>query len=306
MPPEKSRRLPKKLLQRAKIMRAVRRFFEQHDYVEIETPLRIPAPAPEAHIDLISSEDWYLQPSPELCMKRMLAAGYPRIFQICKCFRKGERGRLHLPELTMLEWYTAGSDYTEMMDQCEQLLLQVASEMGYGSSIDYQGMSIDLSAPWQRLSVRECFHAFAGMAPETALRQSRFEEMLVDRVEPRLERCKPIFLCDFPVDCGSLARRKRTDPRLTERFELYIGGIELCNAFSELTDPVEQRRRFKTEQAIRRKLEKPVYPMPEPYLSALENMPEAAGNALGIDRLTMLLTNAARIDEVVAFTPETL
>jgi lysyl-tRNA synthetase class 2 len=294
------------LIRRDRIIRAVRRFFARHGYLEIETPIRIPAPAPEAHIDVVACGDGYLQPSPELCMKRMLAAGYRRVYQICKCFRAAERGNRHLPELTLLEWYTAGHDYRDMMGQCEQLIRFVASQLGCGDAITYQGIRIDLALPWQRLSVREAFYAYAGLSPEAALRQNRFEELLVDRLEPALDRSRPVFLCDYPVACGSLARRKASDPGLAERFELYIGGLELCNAFSELTDPVEQRQRFEAQQQLRRKLGKTRHPLPERFLEDLEHMPAAAGNALGIDRLVMLLTDSARIDEVVAFTPEKL
>jgi lysyl-tRNA synthetase class 2 len=299
-------RLHQNLVQRERIIRAVRRFFARRGYLEIETPIKLPAPAPEAHIDLMVCGDGYLQPSPELCMKRMLSDGYRRIFQICKCFREGERGCRHLPELTLLEWYTAGHDYRDMMGQCEQLIPFVASQLGCGDAITYQEVRIDLAPPWQRLSVREAFHTFAGTSPEDALRQNRFEELMVDRLEPALDHSRPVFLYDYPVACGSLARRKASDPRVAERFELYIGGLELCNAFSELADPAEQRRRFEAQQRLRRKLGKAAPPMPERFLEVLESMPAAAGNALGIDRLVMLLTDSGRIDDVVAFTPEKL
>ncbi len=138
---------------RAAVIQCVRRFFIHNDYLEVETPARIPAPAPEAHIDAQPSGKWYLQTSPELCMKRLLAAGYPRIFQVCKCFRKNERGRRHLPELTMLEWYTAGHDYTDMMTQCEALITAVADRLDSKGTLSYQGRQIDLSLPWPRMTV---------------------------------------------------------------------------------------------------------------------------------------------------------
>ncbi|MFZ0133698.1 MAG: EF-P lysine aminoacylase EpmA [Desulfobacterales bacterium] len=291
---------------RARIIESVRRFFAENDYLEVETPIRIPAPAPEAHIDAQPSGDWYLQTSPELCMKRLLAAGYPRIFQICKCFRSNERGRKHLPEMTLLEWYTAGADYTAMMTQCEELIGVVARQAGSGVVLRYQGHQIDLTPPWPRLTVAEAFECFASVSVDKALAEDRFDEVMGLDIEQHLGLDQPVFLYDYPAACGALARLKPEDRRLAERFELYIGGLELCNAFSELTDPAEQRSRFEQEGKLRRLTGKAVYPMPEKFLSALKDMPAAAGNALGIDRLVMLLADAADIDDVVAFTPEDL
>jgi lysyl-tRNA synthetase class 2 len=291
---------------RASVIQCARRFFGNNGYLEVETPVRIPAPAPEAYIDAQSSGNWFLQTSPELCMKRLLAAGYPRIFQICKCFRKNERGRRHLPELTMLEWYTAGHDYTDMMIQCEALITKVADCMGLDEALVYQGRRIDLLLPWPRMTVTEAFEQWASMSVERAMEDDRFEEVLALEIEPRLGVDKPVFICDYPAAHGALARLKSSNRRLAERFELYIGGLELCNAFTELTDPKEQRERFEKERDSRRQAGKPVYPMPERFLEALEDMPEAAGNALGIDRMVMLFADTAKIDDVVAFVPEEL
>ena len=272
----------------------------------METPIRIPAPAPEAHIDAQPSGSWFLQTSPELCMKRLLAAGYPRIFQICKCFRRNERGRRHLPELTMLEWYTAGHDYSNMMTQCEALLTEVAGSLGLREGLCYQGRRIDLSLPWPRITVAEAFDRLAGISVEQAMEEDRFEEVLALEIEPRLGVEKPLFLYDYPAACGALARLKSSNRRLAERFELYIGGLELCNAFTELNDANEQRARFDTERESRGQAGLTVYPMPERFLEALKDMPDAAGNALGIDRLVMLFADTTEIDDVVAFTPEEL
>ena len=291
---------------RARIIRTVRQFFAEHDYLEVETPIRIPAPAPEAHIDVQPSGSWFLQTSPELCMKRLLAAGYPRIFQICKCFRRNERGRRHLPELTMLEWYTAGHDYSDMMTQCEALLTEVAGSLGLREGLCYQGRRIDLSLPWPRITVAEAFDLLAGISVEQAMEEDRFEEVLALEIEPRLGVEKPLFLYDYPAACGALARLKSSNQRLAERFELYIGGLELCNAFTELNDASEQRARFDTERESRGQAGLTVYPMPERFLEALKEMPDAAGNALGIDRLVMLFADTTEIDDVVAFTPEEL
>lgn len=297
---------PKNLLLRAEILHRVRGFFREQGYLEVETPVRIPAPLPEAHIDLIGSEDWVLQPSPEVCMKPLVAAGCARIFQICKCFRKGERGRRHLPEMTLLEWYAAGESYSDLMTRTEQLFLSIARGLGRGNEIVYQGSRIDLRPPWTRLTVAEAFRRHASLPAEAALAQGRFDELMGVEVEPRLGTERPVFLYDYPAACGSLARRKPEDPAVAERFELYIGGLELCNGFSELTDPVEQRRRFEGELDILRRRGRPVHDLPEKFLAALAALPVCAGNALGIDRLVMLLADAEAIDEVVAFTPERL
>jgi lysyl-tRNA synthetase class 2 len=294
------------LAMRSQIIAAIRDFFKQHDYLEIETPCRIPAPAPEAHIDAQSSGDWYLQTSPELCMKRLLAAGFERIYQICRCFRKNERGSRHLPEMTLLEWYSAGVDYTHMMQQCEALILFVVQRLAIGSTITYQGRTIDLQPPWPRIAVSEAFERYADCSMVQALKSDRFDEMMGLQIEPQLGLQRPVILMDYPSRHGALARTKPGRSDLVERFELYIGGLELCNAFSELTDPAEQRRRFEQESAQRRQTGKPVPALPEPFLNDLQSMPDAAGNALGLDRLVMLLCDTCTIDDVVAFTPEEL
>jgi len=303
---DRQQQIKKTLIIRAQIVQALRRFFIDTGYLEVETPIRIPAPAPEAHIEAIESGDWFLQTSPELCMKRLLAAGFPRIFQIAKCFRLGERGRLHLPEMALLEWYRADSSYLDMMNECEALIGRVARRVSSKNMISYQDTEIDLTTPWRRISVAEAFEKFTSMSMGAALENDRFDEIMVEAIEPNLGQLQPIFLYDYPASCGALARLKPQDSRYAERFELYIGGLEICNAFSELTDPVEQRTRFEREQKRRRNAGRCVYPMPLKFLDALQDMPEAAGNALGIDRLVMLFTDAKQIDEVVAFTPEEL
>ena len=254
----------------------------------------------------MASESRYLQTSPELCMKQLLAAGYSRIFQICKCFRRRERGRQHLPELTMLEWYKAGGNYNDLMDDCQELIGFIASRIVANRRLSYQGQSIDLDPPWTRLSVADAFQRFAGLTVEEALAADRFDEAMVNAVEPHLGTTRPLFLYDYPAALGALARLKPENPQVAERFELYIAGLELCNGFSELTDPVEQRRRFEAELSIRQSHNKPLYTMPQKFLTALSDMPAACGNALGIDRLVMLFADTTKIDDVVAFTPEEL
>jgi elongation factor P--(R)-beta-lysine ligase len=299
-------RRQKTLQQRANIVQSIRLFFIDRGFLEVETPHRIPAPAPESHIDAVSSGTWFLHPSPELCMKRLLAAGYGKIFQICRCWREGERGRQHVPEFTLLEWYRAGDDYQTLMEDCETLIQTLASKMGLGQRLTFHGQEIDLAGPWERLSVCDAFRGYSKVPMKEALELGHFDGVMVQEIEPRLGMKKPTFLYDYPAERGTLARLRKDDPSLAERFELYMGGLELANAFSELVDPEEQRERFLLEQANRRSLGKPVYPMPEPFLDELEEMPPSAGIALGVDRLVMVFLNAATIDDVVAFTPEEL
>lgn len=294
------------LVRRARLIAGVRAYFDAAGFLDVETPVRIPAPAPEANIDAQPSGDWYLHTSPELCMKRLLASGCEKIYQITHCFRRAERGRRHLPEMTLLEWYETGAVYTDLMTRCESLITAVAIRLGVGQTLRYAACEVDLTPPWDRLSVDAAYRRYAGISARQALVDGRFDEIMGLAIEPHLGRERPVFLHDYPADCGALARLKPGDPSVAERFELYIAGMELCNAFSELTDPVEQRSRFEAENRLRAAGGKPVYPIAEPFLEALAAMPPAAGNALGIDRLAMLFCNAAAIDDVVAFTPETL
>lgn len=289
------------LIERARIVQTIRAFFVADDFLEVETPQRIPANAPELHIDPISSGEQWLQTSPELAMKRLLAAGYDNLFQICRVWRDAERGRNHLPEFTLLEWYRPGHDYTALMGDCESLL-QVLVPKG---TISFQGKDIDLTSPWPRLTVDEAFNRFASCSLQDALASDRFDEILTSEIEPCLGP-DPLFMTEYPAEMAALARLSPENPTSAERFELYIGGLELANAFSELTDPVEQRRRFESDETARRATGKPPIELPEPFLSELKTLPKAAGIALGIDRLVMLLTDSPTIDQVVAFAPEQL
>jgi lysyl-tRNA synthetase class 2 len=295
------------LFLRARILSAIRHFFGENGYLEVETPVRVFAPLPEAHIDAVPADGGYLQTSPEACMKRLLAAGYSRIFQVCRCFRKGERGGRHLPEFTLLEWYAKGEDYRDLMEFCETLFAHIARRLGRaGEPLCFAGHQVDLSPPWPRLTVQEAFARYADRTLAQALCGSCFDEIMGLQIEPQLGLSRPVFLCDYPAAHGAFARRKPENPRLVERFELYAAGLELCNGFSELIDPAEQRRRFVEELDRRQKAGKEVTPMPERFLSELSGMPPAAGNALGVDRLVMLFAGAESIDEVTAFTPEEL
>lgn len=290
------------LEKRARIIQQVRAFFIEQNFLEVETPQRIPANAPEFHIDAVPSDDWFLQTSPELGMKRLLAAGYDKLFQICHCWRAGERGKTHLPEYTMLEWYRSHCDYHQLMHDCEALFLHLTP----GRKILWQGKTIDLSPPWPRITIAEAFTQFSSIPLETALATDEFDAVIALEIEPKLPTQQPTFLIEYPEKHAALARKKPTDPLIAERFELYIGGLELANAFSELTDPPEQQQRFTKEEQQRRKAGKIPYPSPTPFLKELATLPPSAGIALGIDRLIMLFCNQSTIDEVVCFTPEQL
>jgi lysyl-tRNA synthetase class 2 len=291
---------------RARVIRAVRRFFFERGFLEVETPHLIPAPAPEAHIDAVRAGSVYLHTSPELCMKRLLAGGFSRIFQICKCFRQGERGTLHLPEFTLLEWYREGAGYAALMGDCESLIRDVSGALGRGERITYRGGEISLRAPWKRMTVEDAFERYGSMSLDGALETDCFDVLMVEEIEPQLDRRAPVFLYEYPASQAALAKVKADDPRYAERFELYMGGLEIANAFSELTDAEEQRKRFERELGERHSRGRAVYPLPERFLTSLERMPRAAGIALGIDRLVMLFADRSRIDDVVTFVPEDL
>jgi lysyl-tRNA synthetase class 2 len=290
-----------RLKARSRIVTSIRSFFLGQGFLEVLTPLRTPTLAPEEHIDAIGSEDWYLSTSPELYMKQLLAAGYERIFQLAPCFRKGEKGRRHLPEFTLLEWYRAHGDYYALERDCEALITAVATQLSCFPVVSYQGKHIDLTCPWPRRSVHEAFMTCAGWDPREDRDPDRFEIDLVEKVEPQLDRSRPVFLEDYPAYQASLACLKDGDPRVAERMELFIGGLELANGLTELKDPCEQRARFEEANAARQAMGKTSYPLPECFLEALKDMPPAAGIALGVDRLVMLFTDAATIEEVVAF-----
>lgn len=289
---------------RARVIGLIREFFREYRYLEVETPVRSPAIIPEAHIDPFMSEDHFLMASPEIYMKRLLARGYSHIFQICKCFRKGERGSRHLPEMTLLEWYGAGDTYLDLMDQCQSLVRHIANGMGWEDRLCYQGKTLDLARPFLRLSVHQAFATHAGISCDQALAEGRFDDIMGFEIEPRLGWHQPVFLMDYPRSLASLAALHPDNPSLAQRCEFYMAGIELANGFTELTDPRVQRQRFETENLIRQDLGMMPLPVPEAFLSELGALPPCAGIALGVDRLVMLFTDAATIDRVVAFTPE--
>jgi len=295
-----------RLKQRSVIIQSVRNYFLDQEYLEVDTPLRLPAVAPEPWIVPEISGDHFLQTSPELCMKRLLADGHERLFQFCRCFRRAERGKLHMPEFLMLEWYRTKCDYKALMDECEDMIKSVALDCGSRRLLQGIEDRVALDDQWERMTVSEAFANYASCSVDEALAQDRFEEVLVAEVEPDLGHETPCFLYDYPADLASLARLKPGDPSVAERFELYLDGVELANGFSELVDEDEQRQRFERDRQVIHQQGREPGPMPEKFLTSLCKIPEASGIALGIDRLVMLFTGAADLDDVVTFSPEEL
>ena len=302
---ERLTRIHPNLSRRAELFDLTRRFFRERDFLEVETPVRTPAVAPEVNIDPVESDGWYLITSPELHMKRLLAAGYERIFQISRCFRRAERGRLHNPEFTLLEWYRAGADYLDVIQDTEQLLLFLAVNLYHTTEINYQGQQIDLTPPWKHLSIRQAYLDCVGWDPIEAYDARRFDDDMALKVIPSLPISQPVILKDYPKEAASLARLKSNDNTLAERAEVFIGGLEIANAYSELNNRKEQTWRFSEEATLIEKTRGKRTPLPQSFLEAIGHMPPAGGIALGLDRLTMLLCNASAIDEVLAFTVDT-
>jgi lysyl-tRNA synthetase class 2 len=295
------------LAARARALGAARSFFARQGFLEVETPLRVPAPGVDLHLDAHPAHGGYLITSPELHMKRLLVAGLPRIFQIARVGRSDELGALHEPEFTMLEWYRAFSGLEDVLADTEQLVREVALAVsGQARLFAADGRVFELDLPFPRVTVREAFREYAGIADAVDLAhtdEARYFELLVANVEPGLAReSRPLFLWKYPANQAALARLSAADPSVAERFELYVGGVELCNGFDELTDAAEQRARFEQERVRRAHEGRPTYPIDERFLAALESgMPPSGGNAVGFDRLVMLAVGAAAISDVIAF-----
>ena len=299
-------RLAPNLRRRAQIYDFIRAFFKERDFLEVETPIRAPAIAPEPFIVPFQSEDWFLAASPELHMKRLLAAGYEKLFQFSHCFRKGERGRWHNPEFIMLEWYRQGADYLGIIQDTEQLIASIANKLGLKNTIKYQGQKIDISLPWPRITVKDAYLKSAGWNPVAANDPARFDVDFIDKILPAFSPLRPTVLIDYPAPQASLARLKPGNPFIAERAEVFIGGLELANAYSELVDAREQENRFREAiEEIRRERGQDM-PLPESFIKAVARLPECGGIALGIDRLVMLFCDAASIDDVMTFTTDTV
>jgi lysyl-tRNA synthetase class 2 len=299
---------------RAALFSTIRSFFSKHHFLEVDTPVRQPVIIPESCIQALPSGDHFLQTSPELCMKRLLASGCRKIFQICPCFRREERGRLHLEEFTMLEWYRCDADYFDLMADCEKFLRYLIKGIHHQfpeldaitSDALLVGGGCNLSPPWQRLTVADAFVKWSPTPMAKALALDSFDEILVEYIEPHLGQDTPTFLFNYPAVQASLARKSKVDQSVAERFELYINGVELANGFSELTDPVKQRSRFETELALIEKSSAKKMGMPERFLEELGKLGETAGIALGVDRLLMVILGKKEIGDVVTFSPQDL
>jgi lysyl-tRNA synthetase class 2 len=311
----------------------LRRRFEAEGFIEVEPATLQVSPGNETHLHAFATEmigpdgvghAAYLHTSPEFAMKKLLAAGEARIFAMSRVFRNRERGALHSPEFTMVEWYRVGEPLETLMRDCAEMLV-TGAEAAETRTLRFRDRKADPFAPPERLPVRDAFIEHAGidlfetieprgepnrdrlarMAAERGIRVAAdddwsdiFSRILVQKVEPRLGLGHAVFLTDYPVCEAALARGSTEDPRVAERFELYACGVELANAFGELTDPVEQRRRFEADMRIKARIYGEAYPLDEDFLAALAEMPESSGAALGFDRLVMLACGADRIEDV--------
>ncbi len=308
---------------RARALGALRQALSSRGYLEVEPNVLVKAPGTDPHIEPIAVPGYgFLSPSPEFQMKRLLVGGLGRIFSIGPAFRAGEWGPHHEVEFSLAEWYAPGVTYQELAAELEEILREVALRATGRLRLETPAGPVDLEEPWERLTVAEAFRRGLGTEPEddpARFRQSvarsgvfvpedaDWEEVFfrafVERVEPLLGRGRPTFLFDWPPQLAALARLKEVEPGQTvaERFELFAGGLELANAFGELTDPEEQRERFQ-EDVARRAARGSNLPVDEKFLDALgEGMPDASGVALGFDRLVMLLCGAGHIAEVRPF-----
>jgi lysyl-tRNA synthetase class 2 len=304
----------KRIAERARLLAEARAFFASRGYVEVETPIAVPSPGLDFHLDAFEAVGGktrrFLITSPEYQMKRLLVdhAAEARIFQITRAFRAGELGERHNPEFTILEFYRAHAGVEAIMRDTEQLVARLT-----GGRVDLGGRILDVRPPLPRVTVAQAFERFAGIPEDEMLRlanedETTFFEKLAFVVEPALAALDHgVFLVDYPTTQASLARKKPTDPRYAERFELYVAGVELCNGFGELTDAAEQRARFLRDQAERKEKGKPVYPIDERFVAALERgLPPSAGNAIGFDRLVALACGTTSIRDVLAFTDDEL
>ncbi len=326
-------------LVRGRVIKAIRAFFDARGFEEVETPLLVAAPGMEPYLDVFEtrlttargvSHRAFLTTSPEYAMKKLLVAGLPRIYQICKSFRNGEEvSRGHNPEFTILEWYRANADYRAIMADCEALFVAIWHDLNRAGSrddepaLDVAGHRVPLASPWERLTVREAFARYAAVdldalltgadmlaclarkgyatEPQTTWEQG-YHQIFLNEIESSLGQSRPTILFDYPASLAALARRKPDDPRYAERFEVYIAGIELGNAFSELTDADEQLARLRAERAERAALGKTLYEIDADFIAALRaGMPPSAGIAVGVDRLVMLFAGVGSIQETLWF-----
>lgn len=295
-------RLQPALEMRARMMAAIRRHLGSRGFLAVETPVRLPAPALEDYIDAEPSGSQWLRTSPELHMKRLLGAGYPQIYQIGPCFRAGERGHRHLPEFTMLEWYRLNASWRDILQDTQELLPQVLLDCLQQTSCQFRGHCVDFTPPWDEISVEQAFRKYASADLDQCLQDGTFEQVLVEQIEPHLGFTKPLVLSQYPLACSGLSQAIPGCPDRVERWELYVCGLELGNACSELLDCQEQERRFAACAELRRQQNRPVYPLDQTFLETLRlGLPPAAGIAIGLDRLAMILNHVDDIAAVVPF-----
>lgn len=293
---------------RARLLEALRAFFRGLGFVEVETPIVCTSPGVETHLAAmetrVNGHPMYLTTSPEFHMKRLVAVGFEKVFQVTRAFRDGEFGDRHNPEFTMVEWYRRDADYGAIMDDTQNLIQHLARTLwGRPEAPEAPGFrhAIPLAGPWPRVTFADAF-ARAGVGDPFSMSFDERCRALIDGVEACVGAERPEFLVEYPADMASLARLKPGDPRVAERFECYAGGLELCNGFSELPDADAYVARCEADLAERTRLKLPAYPIDDRYVRMLrEGMPPCAGNALGFDRVVMLLTGAPMLRDVVAF-----
>ncbi len=326
--------------QRETVIDTIRHFFKSEGFHEVFTPTLVPVPSAEANLEVFETQlrtargekrKGFLIMSPEYALKKLVAAGSGSVFEITRSFRNEEEiTAMHNPEFTMLEWYRVGADYRKVMEDFENLFCEIVQKVRPGADLSswvYQGQTYDLRKPWLRMSVAEVFERMAEVDTETMLSpdllrdelkkrgyvnnpdttwEQMFYQVVFNEIEPKLrEMYRPVFVYDYPLAQAALARKKQSDPRFAERFEVFLAGIELGNCFSELTDAAEQRARLTEENAQRRAAGKTDYPVDEDFLAALEaGMPEVSGIAVGVDRLVMLAANAKSVSETLFFPAE--
>ena len=298
------------LRERAKIVSAIRRFFDDRGFIEVETAVRIPAPAPEEHIDCPSVEGGgYLRASPELQMKKLLAAGMDKIYQIGPCFREGERGSRHNPEFTMIEWYRRGASYLDIMEDLKRLFADMFKVQGLRLKVDDDNFKLS-TLNFKLVRVRDAYREHAGWDPWVGdWDQDRFDFDMATKIEPAIKELGGgVFLMDYPPQAASLAKLSTALPTTNcqlpttyaERWEFYWDGMELANCFTELCDREEQLRRFEAAKSVRKSLKESDYPIDYEFIDVLPWIGSAAGVALGVDRLVMVLTKAKEISAVRA------
>lgn len=324
--------LPSMLTKRAAVTKAIRDFFWQQGFLEVETPQLVKLPSMEPYLEVFETElldvnrkphRAFLTSSPEFSMKKLLSQGVGKMFQICKSYRNAEGlSSRHNPEFTILEWYRPNEEYTQIMQDCEDMYRFVGEQLGM-KTLEFRGKSFDLSIPWKRISVQQAFEQYAQVDEETLLDEKKllaklgekgyqvdgdttweqaFNQIFLNEIEPFLGVEVPTILYEYPVEQAALSRRCDHDPRYAERFEFYIAGLEMGNAFGELTDWEEQLRRLQADRKEKERIGRTLYDIDMEFIEALkQGMPPTSGIAVGLDRVVMTFLNAEKIQDVLPF-----